>query len=214
MIDKLMTLGYNKPNDIRIEGDEMFHKGLNKEMLVAAAKKLIEEQGRPAFSMRLLAETMGVKTASLYAHIESMEALFTEVGLSALEDQKKAQMEAIAGKNRNEAVRALAVSYRKFAREHWQLYQMILQMPGGQDEVLQKAAAVIVEPSMQVLKSYRMEEKRRMEWQRVLRGVMHGFVSQEQAGYFSHYPVSLDESYALAVDCVIAGLEKEEENAD
>ena len=48
-----------------------------------------------------------------------------------------------------------------------------------------------------------------MHWQRILRGVMHGFVSQEAAGYFSHFPVNLEESYHLAIQCVIDGLNKE-----
>ena len=30
---------------------------------------------------------------------------------------------------------------------------------------------------------YPIGEERRMHWQRVLRGVMHGFVSQEASGY-------------------------------
>ena len=79
-----MVLGYNKPNTIRIRGDRMFHKGLNKEIIVDAAKELIEQDGFPAFSMRRLAEKLNIKTASLYAHIESMDALFTEIGLTAL----------------------------------------------------------------------------------------------------------------------------------
>ena len=56
-----------------------------------------------AFSMRALAEKLGVKTASLYAHIKSMDALFTQVGLSALNDQKAAQLAAIQGKTGNSA---------------------------------------------------------------------------------------------------------------
>ncbi len=44
----------------------------------------------------------------------------------------------------------------------------------------------------------------------VLRGLMHGFISEEQAGYFSHYPVPVNESYTLAIHCVIDGLHKEE----
>lgn len=43
-------------------------------------------------------------------------------------------------------------------------------------------------------------------------GVMHGFVSQEASGYFSHYPVDLEESYRLAIGCVIDGLHKETEH--
>ena len=61
---------------------------------------------------------------------------------------------------------------------------------------------------MQVLCGYSIAEVRRMHWQRVLRGVMHGFVSQEASGYFSHYPVNLEESYRLAIQCIIDGLHK------
>lgn len=159
--------------------------------------------------MRALAERLGVKTASLYAHIESMDALFTEIGLSALNDQKAAQLAAVEGKDGDAAVFALAESYRAFAKTHAALYQLIMQMPMGRDETLRAAAAMTAEPSMQVLQSYPILDDRRMHWQRVLRGVMHGFVSQESSGYFSHYPVELKESYCLAIQCVIDGLHKE-----
>ena len=187
----------------------MFHKGLNKEVLIEASKELIEENGIAAFSMRALAEKLGVKTASLYAHIESMDALFTEVGLSALNDQKSAQLADIEGKDGDAAIFALTESYRTFAKAHAALYQLIMQMPMGKDETLRAAAAMTAEPCMQVLKGYPIREERRMHWQRILRGVMHGFVSQEAAGYFSHFPVNLEESYHLAIQCVIDGLNKE-----
>lgn len=64
----------------------MFHKGLNKEVLIETSKELIEENGIAAFSMRALAEKLGIKAASLYVRIASMDALFTEVGLYALND--------------------------------------------------------------------------------------------------------------------------------
>ena len=86
-----MTLGYADPNIVRKKVFHLFHKGLSKELLIEASKQLIEETGIATFSMRALAERLGVKTASLYAHIESMDALFTEVGLSALNSQKAAQ---------------------------------------------------------------------------------------------------------------------------
>ena len=187
----------------------MFHKGLSKKAVVEASKELIEENGIAAFSMRALAEKLGVKTASLYAHVASMDALFTEVGLSALHDQKAAQLAAIEGKDGDAAVLALAESYRAFAKAHAALYQLIMQMPMGKDETLRSAAAMTAEPSMQVLQGYSIGEERRMHWQRVLRGVMHGFVLQEASGYFAHYPVDLEESYRLAVQCVIDGLHKE-----
>ena len=188
----------------------MFHKGLNKEILVESAKEMIEKDGMQQFSMRKLSERLGVKTASLYTHIESMEVLFTEIGLAALNDQKDCLMNAIGEKHGDTAVEAVAESYRRFAVEHMELYRLIMQMPSGNNEVLKEAAAVTAEPFMKVLDDYHISDSRKMHWQRVLRGVIHGFISEEQSGYFSHYPVSVNESYDIAVKCVISGLHKEE----
>ena len=187
----------------------MFHKGLNKEIIIDAAKELIEQEGFTSFSMRKLAEKLSVKTASLYAHVESMDALFTEIG-PALRGQKACLLNAIGEKHRDTAVRALAEGYRRFAAEHAELYKIIMQMPSGNDAVLKEAAAMTAEPFMRVLADYRLTEEQQMHWQRVLRGLMHGFVSKAQAGYFSHYPVSVDESYQIAVRCMIDGLHREE----
>ena len=214
LIDILMPLEYNKANDIRIRGDRMFHKGLNKEIIVDTAKELIEQEGFPAFSMRKLAEKLDVKTASLYAHIDSMEALFTEIGLSALREQRDCLLNAVGEKRGDAAVTALAESFHCFAAEHAELYKIIMQMPTGDDAVLKEAAAMTAEPFMRVLADYRLSEAQKMHWQRVLRGLMHGFVSEAQAGYFSHYPVSAEESYQIAVRCMIDGLHREEGAAD
>ena len=188
----------------------MFHKGLNKEIIVDAAKELIEENGFGDFSMRKLADGLEIKTASLYTHIESMEALFTEVGLSVLKQQRDCLLGAIGEKHGDSAVTALAESYRRFALDHTELYRLIMQMPSGNDEVLKEAAAMTAEPFMRVLDDYSLSDECKMHCQRMLRAMMHGFVSEELSGYFSHYPVSADESYRLSVACVIDGLHKKE----
>lgn len=188
----------------------MFHKGLNQQIVVEEAGKMIEEMGSEKFSMRLLADRLGVKTASLYTHVGSMEELYTQIGLEALKKQQEYQLEAIAGKDRDEAVESLALAYRRFGKEHRELYRFIMSMPYGFARTLQTAASVIVEPSMKVLAAYNIDEKQRMHWQRVLRSTMHGFISHEENGYFSHYPADIEESYHLAIECILDGLHKEE----
>lgn len=193
----------------------MFHKGLNKEIIAKSAKEMIERDGVQQFSMRKLAEKLGVKTASLYTHIESMDALFTKIGLDALNEQKDCLMSAIGEKNGDAAIKAVAEGYRQFATEHMELYQFIMQMPSGDDEILKEAASVTAEPFMKVLDDYHISDSQKMHWQRALRGLMHGFISEEQSGYFSHYPVPVNKSYDIAINCMIAGLHKEEcENSE
>lgn len=192
----------------------MFHKGLDKEQITETAKKLIEECGYDKFSMRQLAENLGIKTASLYAHVESMESLLTKVGILALQEQKDYQLAAIEGKHRDEAVTALSESYRSFAKGHQELYHFIMKMPIGEEEALRQAAAVVTEPAVQVLADYALTEQQKMHWQRILRGMMHGFISEEENGYFSHYPVDVEESYRIAIRCLIDGLHAEEANGN
>lgn len=188
----------------------MFHKGLNKEIIVNAAAELMEQEGVHHFTMRKLADKLGVKTASLYTHIKSMEALYTEVGLLALKSQLEVLSQAMNEKRRDDAVRELAKCYRTFVSEHGELYEMIMEIPTGDDEVLIKAAAMTAEPFLKVLDDYQLSPEQKMHWQRVLRGLLHGFVSEEKAGYFSHSPIDIEDSYHVAIECVIDGIHKQE----
>lgn len=45
-----------------------------------------------------------------------------------------------------------------------------------------------------------------MHGQRILRSVMHGFIDQEEAGFFSREPVSVEESYQAAIQCFLLGV--------
>ncbi len=188
----------------------MFHKGLNKEIIVNAAKELIEQSGSSEFSMRKLADKLEIKTASLYTHIESMEVLYTEVGLSALKQQCDYLLEAIDSKHKDSAVYALAEGYRRFAFEHTELYKLIMQIPSSNNETLKKAAAMTTEPFVCVLGDYDLSQEYLIHYERLLRATMHGFVFEELVGYFSHYSVSAEESYKAAIDCVINGLHMKE----
>lgn len=188
----------------------MFHKGLNQEQITESAKNLIAECGYDKFSMHRLAEKLGVKPASLYAHVKSMKALLTEVGLLVLQEQKEYQFAAIREKHRDEAVMCLAQAYHSYAKAHTELYRFIMQMPIGEEDALKQAAVAVTEPVMQILAEYSLPDAQKMHWQRILRGVMHGFISQEESGYFSHFPVDVEESYQMAIQCLINGIHVEE----
>ena len=131
-------------------------KGLSAESITVAAAELIEQYGRSGFSMRLLADTMGVKTASLYNHIENMDTLLTEVCRYALRMQEDGELRAIAGKTGREAVWALAWAYRRFAQQHRELYWLVMDTAAGEPRVLDDAAARFTEPLKQVLSGFRL----------------------------------------------------------
>ncbi len=186
----------------------MPRRGLNRWEVVNAAATLIEEVGYHNFSMRELADRLHIKTASLYNHVENMDMLYTEIGYYAISRLKQAQLAAIEGKRTDEAVKALAAAYYTFAAEHAELYKVIMSVPMAKSEALLNAAGDIVEPIMRVLNEYTLTEEEKMHLQRVLRSIMHGFISQEEAGCFRHFPVAAAESFQLAVDLFLSGVHK------
>ena len=183
----------------------MPRSGLSKEKVVEAAVALIEQSGTMEFSMRALADSLQIKTASLYNHVESMENLMVGVCAYALQMQRDTEMTAIQEKSGDDAIFALANSYRAFAKEHKELYRLIINTAVSSGDQLSEISQCIVEPFMSVLKGTALTESEKHHWQRVLRGIVHGFVSQEDAGFFSHLP-AVNESFQTAIQCYMDGL--------
>ncbi|MEA4890208.1 MAG: TetR/AcrR family transcriptional regulator [Clostridiaceae bacterium] len=194
----------------------MPRQGLNRESVVEASIQFIEEKGYTAFSMGELAKSLNVKTASLYNHVESVDALFTEVGLAAVSQMVASETQAIKGKEKNDALFAIAAAYRTFAKDHNELYRVIMSLQKSKNKVLERAAGQITEPILQVLSGYGLSRVEQIHWQRILRSMMHGFVAHEELGGFSHYPADKNESYQMAVQCIADGLQnvKKEQNED
>lgn len=189
----------------------MPRNGLTKERVIEAAAQLIERAGAEDFSMRALAESLDVKTASLYNHVESMEALLADVCAYGLRLQRESELRAIEGRDGAEGIRALANAYRTFAKEHRELYRLTMRMAAACGERLSEVSRCIVEPFLLVLRHTSLTGSEKAHWQRVLRGLLHGFAAQEDAGFFAHLPEDVDTSFDIAIQCYIDGLERTEE---
>jgi len=82
------------------------------------------------------------------------------------------------------------------------------------DDVLIAATPEIVRPILDVLSMYMLDKVEKIHWQRILRSVMHGFVLQENTGFFNYYPASNEESYRMVVFTVIAGIHDSQVQSD
>lgn len=191
----------------------MPRRGLNREIVVDAAVDLIEKTGYESFSMRELAERLRVKPASLYNHIESMEALRLEVGRCAVSALVQAEEAAVQEKERDEAVLALAGAYHRYAREHLNLYRLIMTLRMTERDPLLDDARAIVEPILRVLGQYTLELSSVIHLQRMLRSLIHGFIAQENSGYFSHADPGVEESFWFAIRGFLDRVHEEERGA-
>ncbi|MFJ8007353.1 TetR/AcrR family transcriptional regulator [Streptomyces fagopyri] len=89
--------------------------GLDRATVIAAASELVDEVGFAHLTMGPLAERVGVRTPSLYKHVDSLDAFQRGVNLQAVGDIDAVLIRAAVGRSGADAVRAIAEAYRKWA---------------------------------------------------------------------------------------------------
>ena len=185
-------------------------KGITKEMIVAETIRYINETEKSMVSLHELARRLEIKTPSLYNHIKNTEELQYEVFGYAIEQFVRNQKKAIEGKTMDDAIRAFAEAYYMFASENKGLYRLIMSMPLKNDDTEKEMAVPLLDVVVDILSDYGLDEQSVAHWQRVFRAILHGFITQEELGYFYYYDnIELKESRDIAVECFINGLHAE-----
>ena len=95
--------------------------------VVAAARRLLEDEGPEALTVRRLAERLGIKAPSLYKHLPDKTALEAAIIATGLEEAAAAFEAAVDGAP--DPLPALAAAYRDFALAHPHLYRLMHDGP-------------------------------------------------------------------------------------
>ncbi len=95
---------------------------LTRERILQAGLRLIDQQGLEAFTMRKLAQDLGVDPMSLYRHFENKDAL-----LDGVAEVLWGEVELPGGDTGwEELLRAMAISLRTLAHAHPHAYALLL----------------------------------------------------------------------------------------
>lgn len=188
----------------------MKSKNISKEIIVAETVKMINENERPEISIHELARRLDIKPPSLYNHIKNTKDLRHEVFKYAIDQFVNNQNAAVLGKTKDAAVIAFSRAYYQFAKKNKGLYQLIMSMPLNGDEYEKEIAIPLLKSVIDVLKSYGLDDETNAIWQRVLRSILHGFIAQEELGYFYYYKdTESQRSRDIAIQCFLDGINKQ-----
>ena len=180
--------------------------GLDPRSVVAAAADLADEKGFANLSMGSLAERLGVRTPSLYKHVDSQADLNRRIAVLALTELGDALRDALQGRAGRDALAAAARTIRTFVLEHPGRYAATVAIPdSGPDDPLTLAGLRVMASLRAVLAGYRIEEADADHALRTLRSAMHGFATIEAAGGF-RWQADIDRSYEWLIDFVDRGL--------
>ncbi|MCL7424714.1 TetR/AcrR family transcriptional regulator [Streptomyces sp. YS415] len=184
----------------------MARAGLTAERLTAAAAELADEAGLEKVSLSALARHFGVKDASLYSHVKSLQDLRTRIALLAGGEMIDRIALAVAGRAGKDALAAFADAYRSYALDHPGRYAAT-QLPvdrtlSADSPALRRTADI----TYGMLRAYGLEEPDLTDAVRLLRSTFHGYCALESAGAFGA-PRDVRRSWDRAVEALHVALE-------
>ena len=178
---------------------------LDRAAVLDAAAALADAHGYRNLTLAMLAAELGIRSQSLYAHVDGIEGLRNGLALrgqAMLADELRGAAMARTG---GDALRAVVRAMAQFVDTHPGLYEATLRSPDGSAE-MRTASDRTVGPLMAVLGSFGLEGDDLAHHHRVIWSSVHGFVTLRRAGLLS-WPADPEASFELMLDMFVNQLE-------
>lgn len=159
-----------------------------------------------SLSMAEIAQSLGIRTPSLYSHFASLQDLKDQLTLRALllfQEDLKASLIQHQEKN---ALLAFMKAYRAFARKHPLLFNATQFGIRTQDPRIHAEAEKIVLLAIEALQSTcKISKPHLIDAVRTLRSLLNGFINLENEGGFQRKE-KVDASFEALLKFTMAGL--------
>jgi AcrR family transcriptional regulator len=180
-------------------------KGLDIPLILQVAAEIADQEGLDSVTLSTIANKLGVKTPSLYNHIQGLSDLRKHLAIYGIGKLKHVVTESTVGKSGDDAVLSMGLAYVSFVRSHPGLYEATLAATNFTDKAIQMASQEVVQVILLVLKHYDLEPNQAIHMVRGLRSIVHGFASIEMRNGF-RMELDLDESLKEILLTFIRGL--------
>jgi AcrR family transcriptional regulator len=179
--------------------------GLDRRAVVATAVGIVDQQGTASLTMTRLADELGIRLPSLYAHVRGQLDLRRELWIWAVADLGERLGESVMGRSGEEALFAFATELRDYARRHPGRYQLTLDPPVPLDEEAATVRRRANAPFRAVIRSFGLDDDASaVHVGRALRAAIHGFVALESINGIGREDT--DESFRQMVVLLSRGL--------
>lgn len=181
----------------------MAHRaGLDQRTVIQAAADLADTIGLEEVTLATLAAQLGVRAPTLYHYVTGLDGLRSALAVLGARELARVLGQAVMGCSGGDAIAALAHAYRAFAKAHPGLYSALQRAAPPDDSAWREAGSEVVEVVLRVLAPYQSERDEAIHTVRLMRSILHGFVSLEMIGGFG-LPQEIDETFRRLIKAMI-----------
>lgn len=176
--------------------------GITRADVIDAALEVLAEQGPGGLSLGAVARRLGIRTQSLYAHVDGADGLRRALAIHGLDRLTAAMTAATIGVDGPDALRAVVGAHLAAATGEPDLYDLSIHPPGDDPE-LTAAVRRANEPLGLVLDRLGLAADDRVHWTRLMLSTVAGYGRLRTTGRFA-LPVDEDETEPRLVDMLVA----------
>lgn len=110
-----------------LERRRTYHVGNVRGQLLAAARDILQEQGRVGLSLRAIAERGGVAPGTVYYHYADKAALLAGLAVDGFRQLAEAMRLSYDARGEESGLRSIGFAYLNFLREKPELYELMYE---------------------------------------------------------------------------------------
>jgi AcrR family transcriptional regulator len=179
--------------------------GLTPAKVVASAAELADRDGLGGLSLSELAQTLGVRVPSLYKHVAGLDDLLDRLRVEASAALSAALRRAATGKRGRDALLAVGVAYRRFARSHPGQYEAAGRIADPDGAAPAAGSSALDDVLADVVSDYGYVGAGTVHAARAVRSALDGFVRLERTGAFGS-PAGAEPSFFALLALLDRGL--------
>jgi AcrR family transcriptional regulator len=180
--------------------------GLTRDDVVTAGAALADETGYGELTMGLLAGRLGVRTPSLYKHVDGLADLQHRIAIRAMTELGDVIRDALQGQSGRDALGALVTATRGYVTAHPGRYAATIGAEfTGPDDPLLAASTRVLGSIAAVLRGYGIREEDTDHAIRTIRCLIHGFAALQAASAFQ-WTGDPEDSFDWMIQFIDTGL--------
>jgi AcrR family transcriptional regulator len=171
--------------------------------IVAAGRRLLEERGPHALTMREIADAVGVRTPSLYKRVRDRSDLLRLIADDVADELTAAADAAAHSGDPTADLRAMLAGYRRFARANPAAYSLMYaqQQAAGATERSERTSATLLR-----LVGELAGPRHALPAARMIVAWANGFISMELAGAF-RLGGDLEQAWDFGLDRILTAVQ-------
>ena len=182
-------------------------KKINISEIVDTAIFIADHQGLDNVTLKNIASELDVKSPSLYNHIKNFDDILLQAANESLNNLYESIIKSIIGLEKDQALLALSNEYRTFFKLHPGQYSLIQRVNLWNDNKLSISKSdKILQLLEKILSRYAIKDTESINFIRVWRSYMHGFLLLETNGGFG-LDLDINESFIYGLEILITKLQ-------